>query len=93
MLRGVLSSWETSLRRRLRRSRCVCRAVVILLKALLICPSSSEEVTGNKAVSPRCATVRKAWVRVVTGVEMRLESQAASRRAMATVSSPPVTVV
>ena len=91
-LSGVFSSWETSFTSRLRRSRCVSRAEVIRLKAALILPSSSEEVTGSRVVSP-WAIAWVASVRAATGAVIRLDTQAASRMATPAVSAPPMRVM
>ena len=65
---------------------------VILLKAALIRPSSSEDVTGSRAVFP-CAIAWVASVKAVTGAVMRLDNQAASSMATQTVSIPPIPVM
>ena len=63
------------------------------LKAALICPISSDDVTGSRALSPRRAIFPAAAVSSVTGALMRRAIQAASARATAAISAPPSAVV
>lgn len=88
-LSGVFSSWETSLLSCLRSSRWVSGAEVIWLKAALIRPNSSDEVTGSRAVSP-WAIAWVASVRAVTGAVIRLDIHAAGRMPAPVVSKPPI---
>ena len=61
-----------------RSSRCVSRAVVIRLNAVLIRPNSSEDVTGSWVVFP-WAIAWVASVRAVTGAVIRLDNQKARK--------------
>ena len=80
--------WETSPISRRRSWRWDSRAEVIRLKAALILPSSSDEVTGSLVLSP-WAIAWVAFVSAVTGAVIRFDSQAASRMMASTVLRNP----